>query len=378
MSTKAYFYGWNRLRSLRPSQRLLQHQNHMKLNHNTLDTTELREKAMEVLQSLRKYQTPDNKKAILQIINSFGPFILLWAAMYKLWDVSTFAVIGLGVLNAFFLVRIFIIQHDCGHRSFMKSTAWRNITGYICSLVSFIPYGYWAKSHHFHHGHNGMLEVRDIGDINTLTVEEYRLLSPFKKLMYRVYRSPVVMFVIGPIYYVFIHSRLPLINLPDFKREKLGLYISNVVMLGLFVFLCMVLDWQKVLLTHAIVLGLFAVIAIWFFYIQHQHEEGYKHWKKNWDYMTAAIKGSSYYKLPKIMNWFTGNIAIHHIHHLNPSIPNYNLAKCVKENPWFDKYTTVITFWESLKMINHRLWDEHSQRMISFGEYGQMKRLGLV
>ncbi len=347
-------------------------------NHNSLASEDLKEKANQVLHSLRKYQVPNTRKAIIQILNSFGPFFLIWALMYKLWDVSVLAVLGLAILNAFFLVRIFIIQHDCGHRSFLQSTFWRNATGYVCSLLSFIPYFYWAKSHHFHHGHNGMLEVRDIGDINTLTVEEYRALSPFKKVMYRVYRSPLVMFVIGPIYYIVIHNRLPLINLPDFKKEKIGLIVSNIILIGVIVTACVLLDWKKVLLTHGLVLGFFAVVAIWFFYIQHQHEEGYKHWKKNWDYMTAAIKGSSYYKLPKIMNWFTGNIAIHHIHHLNPSIPNYNLAKCVKENPWFDNYTTVITFWESLKMVNHRLWDEGTQRMISFKEYGQMRRMGLI
>ena len=350
----------------------------MSVNYNTFDSEELREKAREVLHSLRKYQIPNTGKALVQILNSFLPFLIIWTLMYHLWDVSILAVIALGILNAFFLVRIFIIQHDCGHRSFIKNNIWRNVIGYLCSLFSFIPYFWWAKSHHFHHGHNGMLEVRDIGDINTLTVEEYRVLSPFKKLMYRIYRSPLVMFIIGPIYYVLIHNRLPMINLPEFKKEKIGLYISNVLLISIIVGLCLFLDWQKVLLTQGLVLAFFAVVAIWFFYIQHQHEEGYKHWKKNWDYMTAAIKGSSYYKLPKIMNWFTGNIAIHHIHHLNPSIPNYNLMKCVKENPWFDNYTSVITFWESLKMIHHRLWDESQQRMISFREYGRMKKLGLV
>ena len=346
--------------------------------NNSFQSAELKAKAMEVLKSFQKYRKPNNVKAVIQIINSFGPFVLLWIAMYKLWDVSVLAVIGLGILNAFFLVRIFIIQHDCGHRSFVTSTKVRDIIGYCCSFLSFIPYHYWAKSHHFHHGHNGQLEVRDIGDITTLTVNEYRVLSPFGKLKYRIYRSLPVMFVLGPIYYIILHNRLALIKLPAFKKEKLRLYVFNLLLIGIIIALCLILDCGKVLATQGIVLSFFAVIAIWFFYIQHQHEEGYKHWKKNWDYMTAAIKGSSYYKLPAIMNWFTGNIAIHHIHHLDPSIPNYNLMKCVKENPWFNEYTSVITFWQSLKLITHKLWDEHEQRMISFREYGNMKRLGLV
>lgn len=339
---------------------------------------EFKDHVREALKAIRKYQTPSNAKAVIQILNSFGPFILVWILMYNLWDVSIAAVIGLGILNAFFLVRIFIIQHDCGHNSFVKSRFWRNTIGYICSIFSSIPYFYWAKSHHFHHSHNGMLEVRDIGDIDTLTVKEYSMLSEAKKFWYRVYRSPLVMFFLGPIYYIFIHNRFALIKLPEFKKEKVNLYISNIVMVSIIVTLCFVFDWKKFLGTQALILALFAIIAIWFFYIQHQHEHAYKEWKNKWEFMYAAIKGSSYYKLPRLMNWFTGNIAIHHIHHLNPAIPNYNLRKCVEEISWFNKYTTEITFWESLKLATHKLWDEQSQRMITMKEYRKLEKMGLV
>jgi len=343
-----------------------------------VELEEFKSKVGVALKTLRQYQVPDHRKAIIQILNSFGPFILIWVLMYQVWDYSKIGVIFLGILNAFFLVRIFIIQHDCGHQTFVKSKKWRNVIGYACSLFSSIPYFYWAKSHHFHHNHNGMLEVRDIGDIDTLTVKEYAALSRSKRFWYRVYRSHFVMFVLGPIYYILIHNRLPMIKLPEFKKEKITVWVSNFVMTAIIVGLCFVLDWKKFLSIHLIILSLFAIIAIWFFYIQHQHEHSYKEWKTKWEFVLAAVKGSSYYKLPSIMNWFTGNIAIHHIHHLNPAIPNYNLKKCVDAIPWFNKYTTEITFWESLKLANNKLWDEAEQRMITLKEFYYKEKNGLI
>jgi omega-6 fatty acid desaturase (delta-12 desaturase) len=338
---------------------------------------ELKAKITQALKSVKKYQDPDHKKAIIQILNSFGPFIGVWIAMYLLWDISKLAVIGLGFLNALFLVRIFIIQHDCGHQSFVKSKKARDTIGYVCSLFSSIPYAYWAKSHHFHHENNGMLEVRDIGDIHTLTVKEFNQMSKFKRFWYRIYRSPIVMFVLGPVYYILIHNRLPLINLPDFKKVYPSLHINNLLIIGLFISLVFLIGYEF-LAIHFIILGFFSIIAIWFFYIQHQHEYGYKEWKDKWEYLIAAIRGSSYYKLPGWMNWFTGNIAIHHIHHLNPAIPNYNLKKCVDEIPWFNKFTTEITFLQSLKLARNKLWDEANERMITLKEYYHMERMGLV
>ena len=343
-----------------------------------LEKEEFISKVKLALKTLREYQKPDNKKAIIQILNSFGPFFGIWVAIYFLWDYSIVLSVLLAILNAFFLVRIFIIQHDCGHNSFVESTSWRKRIGYFCSLVSSVPYSYWAKSHHFHHMNNGMLEVRDIGDIDTLTLKEFASLTKFQRLKYRLYRSGIVMFFFGPLYYIFIHNRLPLVNLEEFKKYKPGLFLNNVIYAAIMVGLCFILDWKKFLTVHMLILSLFAIIAIWFFYIQHQHEHGYKEWRNRWEFMYAAIKGSSYYKLPKILHWFTGNIAIHHIHHLNPAIPNYNLQKCEKAIPWFHKYTTEITVWESFKLATHKLWDENTQRMITFREYYRMEKMGLI
>ncbi len=330
------------------------------------------------IQALKKYTEEHKTKATIQIINSFLPFIGIWIAMYLTLDISYWITLGLGVVNAFFLVRIFIIQHDCGHQSFVKNRKAQKIIGHICSYMSAIPFSYWAKSHGVHHKLNGQLELRDIGDVTTYTVAEYKEFSKGKRFGYRIYRSPIVMFLLGPIYYIYIHNRLAKIKLPAFQKLKGSVTVSNLVLLALFTLLGFTLGWSKFLTVHLTILTLFAIIAIWFFYVQHQHEHGYKQWKKNWDYVTSALKGSTYYKVPKLFNWLTGNIGIHHVHHLNPAIPNYNLQQCIKENPWLNQYPTIIGFRESLSLMSNKLWDETQQRMISFREFYRLEKKGLV
>ena len=328
--------------------------------------------------SLRKYAEEHKTKATIQIINSFLPFIGIWILMYFSLDISYWLTFGLGIINAFFLVRIFIIQHDCGHQSFVKNRTAQKIIGYACSYFSTIPFNYWAKSHSVHHKLNGQLEMRDIGDVTTYTVAEFKAFSKGKRIGYRIYRSPIVMFLLGPIYYVFIHNRLAKIKLPAFNSAKKGVIVNNILLLAAFTILGFTLGWAKFLLVHLTILVMFSIIAIWFFYVQHQHEHGYKQWKKNWDYVTSALKGSTYYKIPSVFNWLTGNIGIHHVHHLNPLIPNYNLKKCIKENPWLNQFPTVIGFRDSLKLASNKLWDETQQRMISFREFYEMERRGLI
>ena len=336
------------------------------------------ELAKEKILALKKYAQEHKAKAIIQIINSFLPFLGLWTLMYISLDYSYWITLGLGIINAFFLVRIFIIQHDCGHQSFLRNRKAQKIIGYVCSYFSTIPFNYWSKSHNVHHKHNGQLEMRDIGDVTTITVEEFKALSRWGKFKYRVYRSPIVMFFIGPVYYLFVHNRIALIKMPTFEKAKKWLVLNNFVMLAIFVFFGFLLGWEKFLLVHLTILVLFSIIAIWFFYVQHQHEYTYKQWMKNWDYVTSALKGSTYYKVPRVFNWLTGNIGIHHVHHLNPFIPNYNLKKCIQENPWLNKYTTTINFRESLTLMSNKLWDEAEQRMISFREFYRKEKMQAI
>lgn len=321
-------------------------------------------------QVVKAYQVPDTGKAILQIFTSFGPFFALWVLMYFSLDWSLWLTFGLAAVNAFFLVRIFIIQHDCGHQSFTKYRRLNDLLGFVASFLSLIPYRYWAKSHNFHHGHNGKLwEHRDIGDVETLTVAEFEKAGRLRRFGYRIYRSAPIMFGIIPVWYMFLHHRLPLIKLKGWEKVNRSLLLNNIWTVAAFAGLIAWLGWKVVLLVHVPILIFFGVIAIWFFYVQHQHEAAYKEWIEKWDYLTAAIKGSSFYKLPRLFHWLTGNIGYHHIHHLNPLVPNYNLARCHRENPVLDEVASKITFLESLKCMFNHLWDEQEQRMISFKEY---------
>ncbi len=318
----------------------------------------------------RQYQLPSNTKATIQVLNSFVPFIGIWVTMYLLRDVSIWLTIGLAIANAFFLVRIFIIQHDCGHQSFTASTQTNNIIGAACSFLTFIPYKYWAKNHNYHHGHNGILsDTRDIGDINTLTVKEFRKMSFGGQLKYMFFRSTPVLFFIGPLVYNFYNNRFPIIRLKGWEIANRALLWNNLFLVLIHGTIIWFLGWDAFLLVHFPIIAAFGTIAIWFFYVQHQHEYTYKAWKTDWDYLRAAIQGSSYYNLPRVFHWLSGNIGYHHIHHLNSLIPNYELARCHHENPVFDKLATSITFTQSLKCIFNKLWDEDLGKMITWREY---------
>ena len=322
---------------------------------------------------VRNYIKPDNKLAFLQILTSFVPFIGLWVLMYFSLGWSYWLTLGLGFLNAFFLVRIFIIQLDCGHQSFFKNRKINNFIGRVCSVFSLIPYTYWAKSHSYHHAHTVMLhDHRDIGDINTLTVAEYQALSKFGQFRYRIYRSVPVMFLIGPLYYILIHNRLPLIRFKEWKKTRYSLIWNNLIVVAVYCAVGFLIGWNNFIKVQIPVTVFFAMIAIWFFYVQHQHEQNFRAWKDKWDYLTSAIKGSTYYRLPKILHWLTGNIGFHHIHHLNSMIPNYNLQKCHKENPVFEKHVVKMGIRESFKTITNKLWDEANEKMISFREYRKL------
>lgn len=327
-----------------------------------------------VLQQLptivKAYQLPNPRKATIQILNSFLPFIGIWVAMYFLKDISIGLTLALAVVNAFFLVRIFIIQHDCGHQSFTANRKANDAIGLVCSLISFMPYKYWAKSHNFHHGHNGILwEHRDIGDINLLTVKEFKELGFWGKFRYMLFRSAPVLFVLGPIWYILVHNRIPSIKMKGWEHARKALIRHNLLLLAVYVTILYLLGYEALLLVHLPILVMFGIIAVWFFYVQHQHETTYKAWKDKWEYIRAAIQGSTYYKLPKWMHWLTGNIGYHHIHHLNPLVPNYELARCHAENPVLDEVANKITFWQSLQCVFNKLWDEDQERMISFREY---------
>ncbi|MDG2450693.1 MAG: fatty acid desaturase [Saprospiraceae bacterium] len=341
--------------------------------------TEILEKLKNWKEIIAKYQVPDKKKALLQIITSFGPYVGLWVLMYFSMDWSIWITMALAVINSFFLVRIFIIQHDCGHQSFFKSKRLNNLTGTLCSVFSSLPYKYWAKVHNHHHGHTGQLEERDIGDIKFLTVNEYASKGWGGKLQYRIFRNPLVTFIISPIVYFTISNRFTMFfKDKPWSKVKRSQVMNNLLILIVYIGLGLLLGWKKFLFIQLVTIFIFSVIAFWFFYVQHQHEEGYQRWKKDWSFLVSAIRGSSYYKLPKIWQWLTGNIGIHHIHHLSSLVPNYNLEKCMKENPILSKYVTHLTFTESLATVKNKLWSEDLQKMVGWKEYRMLKQMGMA
>jgi len=324
--------------------------------------------------TLKKYQIPNTKKAVIQIANSFSFYLILLGLQFYLFDKSVLASIALAILNGLILGRIFIIQHDCGHRSFTKNQTANDIIGTICSVLTFIPYQYWAKSHSFHHAHNGQLEYSDIGDIECLTTDQYAVLSLKQKIWYRIYRNPFYLFTIGGFIYVVVYNRFAFLNIDYFKKVRKSVTISKAMFIGVYVFFSWLLGPTRFLVVQFVNLLFFGTYALWFFYIQHQYEHIYKSGKENWNYVVSAVKGSTYYDLPGVFHWLTGNIGYHHIHHLAPTIPNYNLPKCNRENPIFEKHTNVITFWQSLKTVQANLWDAQRQKMVSFGEYKKLRK----
>lgn len=336
------------------------------MEHNSLE-----EKLESWQVVVRRYQKPDTRKAVIQILNTFLPFFGLWFLVYYSLNWSYILTLLFAAITGLFMIRIFVIQHDCGHQSFLKSRKWNNAVGFFSSFFSSIPYDYWSRIHNMHHAHNRQFEYRGLGDIHFLTTEEYTNRSRFGKLGYRVLRNAFVQFLIIPIVYFYITLRVPFVHLKRWKVIRWPHLINNLMLVAVYTTMAMILGWQTFLLVHVPILYFFTIVSFWLFYVQHQHEHSYAESEDDWNHLIASIKGSTYYKLPRLFQWLSGNIGFHHIHHLNSSIPNYNLEVCSKENPLLNKYVSILNFRQSLKCIHHKLWDEQTQRMITFKEYSR-------
>jgi len=310
-------------------------------------------------------------KSMWQFINSFVPFVLIWILMYFSIDISYWITLALSIFASGFMMRIFIIQHDCGHGSFFGSRKANDRLGLFCSIFTFTPYHYWRKSHAIHHANVGKTERRGAGDFYTLTVNEYLQRDKPGRLRYRLYRNPIMLFLVLPsVLFLFLY-RFPFFSKSGFlKSLHTTVYITNLVIAAIFGTIIFFIGLKSFLLIQAPIVAITLTVGTWFFYVQHQFEDTYWDNDEGWDYTEASLKGSSYYKLPKVLQWFTGNIGFHHVHHLSPRIPNYNLEKCHNENRLFEK-TSVLTIRSSLKSIFLTLWDEDRKKLISFR---QLKR----
>ncbi len=318
-----------------------------------------------------KFQMPSTGRALWQIANTFVPYALLWYLMYLSMAVSWWLTMPLAVLAGAFLVRIFIIFHDCGHGSYFKSRRANALVGFVAGVLSFTPYHHWRWEHAIHHGTVGDLDRRGTGDIWTMTVQEYLEASRWNRFAYRLARNPFVLFVLAPLFVFLVMQRFPAPGANP--RERISVWWMNLAILCMAVGLSWVFGLGAYLLIQLVVTMVAGSAGIWMFYVQHQFEDVYWERGKDWDYTAAALQGSSFYKLPRILQWFSGNIGFHHIHHLNPRIPNYNLQRCHEADPLFQQ-VKPITLFPSLKTVNFRLWDEHSRKLVGFRHLRQLRQ----
>ncbi|AAP26818.1 fatty acid desaturase [Bacillus anthracis] len=300
-----------------------------------------------------------------QLINTVVPFIILWYLAYKSLSVSYLLAVVPSLLAAGFMTRIFIIFHDCTHYSFFKSRRANRIVGTCMGVLTLFPFDQWGHDHAIHHATSGNLDKRGTGDIWTLTVDEY-VAAPLRlRLAYRLYRNPFVMFGLGPIYVFLLKNRFN--RKGARQKERMNTYLTNIIIVAVVAILCWAIGWQSFLLVHGTIFLIAGSVGIWLFYVQHTFEDSYFEEDKDWEYVKAAVEGSSFYKLPKILQFLTGNIGFHHVHHLSPRVPNYKLEEA-HNNTLPLKNVPTITLATSLRSLRFRLWDEKSNNFVSFKE----------
>ncbi len=303
-----------------------------------------------------------------QIASSYGGFIATCAVMYGVFDFSYWLTIALAPLAAGFLVRIFIIQHDCGHGAFFRTRRANDMLGMVCSLITLAPYATWKRQHAGHHGVWNNLDQRQSGlDIysSCLTVAEYRALTPGAQRRHRLIRNPVVANILLPPMVFLLLYRFPFDTPPSWRRERAAVYLTDLAILAILVALGFAFGFDRVLAVYLPIIVFAAIIGVWLFSVQHRFEKTLWTRAGEWSAEKAALYGSSYLHLPNILRWFTGNIGFHHIHHLNPRIPNYRLADCHKADPAL-RDTPTLSLNEALRAWRYSLWDEEAQRMVSF------------
>ncbi len=314
-------------------------------------------------QAVKAYQSPDLRRSLWQLVNSLVPYIALWYLAYRLLDISFWLALPAQILAGGFLVRVFIIFHDCGHGSFFKSEKANDLIGYLTGILTFTPYHDWRLEHARHHATAGDLDRRGLGDVWTMTVAEYREAPQLQRLGYRLYRNPLVMLGLGPVYSFIIKQRIPRAKTGDQGRQSV--LITNLALMVIFGGLFLSIGVGRTLAVQLPIFAIGGAWGIWLFYVQHQFEDVYWARRDDRDYVKVGMEGSSYYTLPRILQWFSGNIGFHHIHHLSPAIPNYRLPVCQRDQEIFQA-VEPLTLRASLRSLRLRLYDEESRRMVGF------------
>lgn len=322
---------------------------------------------------LAPYRRPETWRAAFQVANTALPLAVVWLAMLWSLSVSYWLTLALAIPAALLIVRLFMLQHDCGHGAFFPSQRINNLVGSAIGVLTLVPYEYWRKTHAIHHATSGNLDHRGFGDIDTLTVREYLSRSRGKRLLYRLYRHPLVMLVVGPTYQFIIKHRYPGDIPRTWKREWASVHWTNVAAVALVVAMGFAVGFGRFALVQVPITLIAGSVGVYLFYVQHQYEDTYWRYREAWNYFEAGLEGSSHLVMPKILQWFTANIGLHHIHHVSSRIPNYHLQRCFDETPEVRRVTTL-TLRQSFQTLGLTLWDEEERRLIGFRELGRIRR----
>ena len=319
---------------------------------------------------LLRYHGAVLSKAWWEILSAFIPFVLGWAMMIWSLQFPYLVTLLLAIVPSVFLLRIFSIQHDCGHYSFFASKRSNDILGIVCSILTLTPYYYWLRSHAYHHTHVCNLAFQKTGYIKLRSVQEFLSLSSFQQLIYRIYRSPFVLFIAGPFLQFLILQRLTHRIDPSWKKERKWVHITNGLIVLTALPLILWLGWQNFFGIELPIVAITSCLGVWLFYVQHTFEDTYFSPDSSWDWLKSSLKGSSHYDLPVFLHFLSGNTGFHHIHHLDSLIPNYSLRDCYDQNPEL-QIGYKVSLLQSLQAIPLALWDENQQKLISFEEISQ-------
>jgi len=314
---------------------------------------------------LAPYETPRLSRTLLDLATSVVPYLALFAAMYLALDVSYLLTLALAVPAAGFLVRVYILFHDCTHGSLFASQRCNGWVGTALGLMVFTPFAAWRHAHQVHHATAGDLDRRGTGDVPTMTRDEYYALPRLGRTGYRLFRNPLVMFGIGPIWAMVVQPRL--VSRDARTRIKRSVVATNVALVVLVGALCWLIGWKQYLLIQGPTAALAGAAGVWLFYVQHQFEDTYWQSTGDWSYADAALRGSSHLRLPKVLQFFSGNIGLHHVHHLSARIPNYNLQRAHDENPMFHDVPTL-SLWDGLRCVRLKVWDERCGRLVTWAD----------
>ncbi|MDH3285954.1 MAG: fatty acid desaturase [Acidobacteriota bacterium] len=310
-----------------------------------------------------KYHVSNHWLSSLQLLTGPVAYVLTCYVAYLISRVSIWLALAVMVLAAGFYVRSFIVFHDCAHGSFFRSSRANTIVGFITGVLAFTPFQHWRREHSIHHATAGDLDRRGVGDVWTLTVGEYQQASRWVRLSYRLVRNPFLMLLVGPAYQFLVKHRFS--SRHDGRRERRSVLWTNLTLAGIVTLASLTVGIKAYLLIQLPVFLIGGAAGIWLFYVQHEFEDTW--WERNdeWDYVRQALDGSSFYKLPLVLQWFTGNIGFHHVHHLSPRIPNYHLPRCHRENSMLQQ-VKPLTLWASLKCARLHLWDEEQCKLVPF------------